>query len=217
MSGDLTRWRVGWDDLRAELDLAKSVVAGYLGAAMARVPPFEMTLEEQRRELAPLRVDMSVAVVRAKNPFNVGTIIRVAHSFLVREIYLIGTEAYYERASMGMHRYENIVQCADEDAFLEAIAARPLVSVERDAATNTIWQAEYPSDCVLLLGSENDGVPEKLLQASSQVVSIPMYGINHSFPVSVAAGMVLCEWARRRDPRGGECGIAGVPGTRPLV
>jgi hypothetical protein len=28
-----------------------------------------------------------------------------------------------------------------------------------------------------------------------------MYGINHSYPVAIAAGMVLCEWARRRDPR----------------
>jgi tRNA G18 (ribose-2'-O)-methylase SpoU len=184
---------------------------------MARVPSFDMSLDEQRRELAALRVDMSVAVVRAKNPFNVGTIIRVAHSFMVREIFLIGSEPYYERASMGMHRYENIVKCADEDAFLEAVAGRPLVSVERDAATTTIWQAEFPERCVLIFGSENDGVPDKLLAASSHVLSIPMYGINHSFPVSVAAGMVLCEWARRRDPRGGVCGPDGAPGTRPLV
>ena len=57
---------------------------------------------------------------------------------------------------------------------------------------------------VLLFGSENDGVPPRLLEAASEVIAIPMYGVNHSFPVSVAAGMVLCEWARRRDPRGGQ-------------
>ena len=145
---------------------------------MAKVPPFDMPMAERRRLLAPLRVDMSVAVVRAKNPFNVGAIIRVAHSYLVREVFLVGTEPYYERASMGMQRYENIVDCEDE--------------------------ATFPSDVVLLFGSENDGVPPRLLEASSQVIAIPMYGVNHSFPVSVAAGMVLCEWARRRDPRGGQ-------------
>jgi hypothetical protein len=42
----------------------------------------------------------------------------------------------------------------------------------------------------------------ELLAAARDVVAIPMYGINHSFPVTVAVGMVLCEWARRRDPRG---------------
>jgi len=171
---------------------------------MAKVPPFDMPMAERRRLLAPLRVDMSVAVVRAKNPFNVGAIIRVAHSYLVREVFLVGTEPYYERASMGMQRYENIVDCEDEATFLERVGDRPIVAVERDHAETSLWQATFPSDVVLLFGSENDGVPPRLLEASSQVIAIPMYGVNHSFPVSVAAGMVLCEWARRRDPRGGQ-------------
>lgn len=166
-----------------------------------KVAPFEMSPDEVRRELAPLRAGLSVAVVRAKNPFNVGAIIRVAHSFLVREIILIGTEPYYQRASMGMHRYETIVSCQDDEAFLELIGERPLFAVERDHATHTLWQVDYPDDVVLLFGNEDDGIPVRLLQAATEVVAIPMYGINHSFPVAIAAGMVLCEWARRRDPR----------------
>jgi tRNA G18 (ribose-2'-O)-methylase SpoU len=167
-----------------------------------RVPPFELDIEEQRRLLEPLRNDLSVAVVRAKNPFNVGAIIRVAHSFLVREIFLVGTEPYYERASMGMHRYETILEPPDEEAFLAAVAGRPIVAVERDHAKTTLWEVDFPRDVVLLFGNEDEGVPPRLLEAAATVVAIPMYGVNHSFPVAVAAGMVLCEWARRRDPRG---------------
>src|ERR1700759_4253606 len=99
-----------------------------------KVPPFGLSTREIRDELQPLRSDFSVAVCRAKNPFNIGAIIRVAHSFLVKEIFLIGSEPYYERAAMGMQKYENIVECADERAFLEAVAGRPLVGVERDHA-----------------------------------------------------------------------------------
>jgi tRNA G18 (ribose-2'-O)-methylase SpoU len=168
-----------------------------------KVEPFAGSIDEQRRALAELRVDMSIAVIRAKNPFNVGAIIRVAHSYLVREIFLVGTEPYYRRASMGMHRYENIVECRDEDSFLEQVGERPLFSIERDNADTTIWQVAYPRDVVLLFGNEDEGIPPRLLEASARVVAIPMYGINHSFPVSVAAGMAMCEWARRRDPRGG--------------
>jgi tRNA G18 (ribose-2'-O)-methylase SpoU len=36
----------------------------------------------------------------------------------------------------------------------------------------------------------------------SEVVAIPMYGINHSYPVAVAAGMAMAEWARRRYAAG---------------
>jgi tRNA G18 (ribose-2'-O)-methylase SpoU len=77
------------------------------------------------------------------------------------------------------------------------------VGVERDHARTTLWEAELPKDLVFIFGSENDGVPPALLAACSQVIAIPMYGINHSYPVAMAASMVMCEWARRRDPRGG--------------
>ena len=65
-----------------------------------KVPAFEMPLEEIRASLDKLRRPLSIAVLRARNPFNVGAIIRVAHSFLVREIILVGSERYYERGAM---------------------------------------------------------------------------------------------------------------------
>ena len=168
-----------------------------------KVTPFGLSTDEIKSELASLRNDFSIAVVRAKNPFNVGAIIRVAHSFLVREIFLIGSEPYYERAAMGMHKYETIVECPDERSFLDAAAGRPLIGVERDHATTSLWEASMPPGLIFVFGSENDGVPPSLLSACAEVLAIPMYGINHSYPVAIAAGMVMCEWARRRDPRAG--------------
>ena len=76
---------------------------------MAKVPPLGMPLEEIREELDRIRHPFSVAIRRSKNPFNVGGVIRTAHSFLVKEIFLIGSEKFYRKGSMGMQRYENIV------------------------------------------------------------------------------------------------------------
>lgn len=171
-----------------------------------KIPPFGMSADEIRRELAPIRNDFSVAVCRAKNPFNIGAIIRVAHSFLVREIFLVGTEPFYERAAMGMQKYETIRECPDEASFLESVRGRPLLGVERDHAKSVLWQAPMPKNLVFLFGSENEGLPPALLEACDDVIAIPMYGINHSYPVAVAAGMILCEWARRNDPRGRPAG-----------
>jgi tRNA G18 (ribose-2'-O)-methylase SpoU len=164
-----------------------------------KVAPFEMATAEIRDSLAGLRRPMSVAILRARNPFNVGAIIRVAHSFLAREIILVGTEPYYERASMGMERYETIVTLPDEAAFLEYVRARghKLVVFEKEAARVDLWHADLPEDCVMLFGSETTGVPDELVAAADLVVGIPMYGINHSFPVTVAAGIAMAEWTRR--------------------
>lgn len=166
-----------------------------------KIPPFGLSTEEIRAELATIRNDFSIAVCRAKNPFNIGAMIRVSHSFLVKEIFLIGTEPFYERAAMGMQKYETIVECADERDFLDATRGRPLIGVERDYARRTLWDAPMPKDLVFVFGSEDDGIPAAILEACSDVVAIPMYGINHSYPVAVACGMVLCEWARRWEAR----------------
>ena len=164
-----------------------------------KVPAFEMPLEEIRASLETLRRPLSIAVLRARNPFNVGAIIRVAHSFLVREIVLVGTEPYYERAAMGMARYENITEIADEATFLARARAEgwPLIVFEREVATADVWHAELPEESVLVFGSEAEGVPAEIIAAAQQVVAIPMYGINHSFPVTVAAGIAMAEWTRR--------------------
>jgi len=168
-----------------------------------KVEPFHLSTDEIREELSGIRHPFSIAVCRAKNPFNIGAIIRTAHSFLVREIFLVGTEPWYERAAMGMTKYETIVECPDEQTFLDAVRGRPLIGVERDHARTTLWEAKMPDDLVFLFGSENDGLSEPLLAACTEILAIPMYGINHSYPVAIAAGMTMCEWARRRDPRGG--------------
>ena len=165
------------------------------------VPPFEMTTTEIKRELDRLRTPLRIAVQRSKNPFNVGAIIRVAHSFLVREIILIGEEPYYERASMGMEKYENITKVADEAAFLTRVHSEGLrvVAIEKDhPEVRGLWTYDFPQDgCVLVFGSENEGVSPELLAAADAVVAIPMFGINHSYPVSVAAGIAMAEWSRR--------------------
>ena len=163
------------------------------------VPPLDLPIEEVRRSLNSLRRPLRIAILRARNPFNVGAIIRVAHSFLVREILLIGDTPYYQRASMGMERYENIVEIPTEADFLTRAHDNDwkLVVFEREHSTADLWNADIPEDCVMVFGSEVAGVTPDILAAAHLVVGIPMYGINHSFPVTVAAGIAMAEWTRR--------------------
>jgi tRNA G18 (ribose-2'-O)-methylase SpoU len=159
---------------------------------MALSPPLNATPEEVKDALAPLRNDFAVALHAAENPFAVGAVIRVAHSFLAREIVLIGDAPWYEKASMGMEKYETIVRVEDDARFLDHVAGRPLWAVEKDAATTTLHAVDaFPSDVVLLFGSERFGIPRSLLARA-------IYGVNHSLPLAVAAGIAMSEWARRR-------------------
>jgi tRNA G18 (ribose-2'-O)-methylase SpoU len=164
--------------------------------------PLDSDPEEVRAVLAPLRHDFTVALHAAENAFAVGAIIRVAHNFLAREIVLIGDAPYYEKASMGMEKYETVTRVADEQAFLAHVGKRPLWAIEKDHATTSLHGLDalggFPRDVVLLFGSERFGIPEALIGRASVVVGIPIYGVNHSLPLAVAAGIVMNEWARRK-------------------
>jgi len=182
---------------------------------MALVPPLDLPPEEVRSLLEPLRNRLSVAVYNCQNAFSIGAIIRVSHSFLVREILIIGQAPWYEKASMGMQRYENVVELADDDAFFRHAAGRPIWSVEKDHATMGLYEVpSYPDDVILVMGSERAGLPPAILERSEVVLGIPMYGVNHSFPVAVATGIVLSDWARRRYAAGTT--IAGPGLTKAL-
>jgi tRNA G18 (ribose-2'-O)-methylase SpoU len=166
---------------------------------MALVPPLDTPAQDVRAALLPLRNDFSVALAAPGNAFAVGAVIRVAHSFLAREIFVVGGEDYYRKAAMGMHKYETVVHLAGAEDLLRATAGRPLWAVEKDHARRSICAIErFPPRVVLLFGSERFGVPRELIDRADDVVGIPMYGVNHSLPVAVAAGIAMHEWARRR-------------------
>jgi tRNA G18 (ribose-2'-O)-methylase SpoU len=166
---------------------------------MALPIPLDASTEEVRNALAPLRNDFSIALYAAENAFAVGAIIRVAHNFLAREIILVGDAPYYEKASMGMEKYESIVRVDDDAALLAHAGDRPLWCVEKDAATTSLYDVtEFPRDVVLVFGSERSGIPKPLTDRAATTIGIPIYGVNHSLPLAVAAGIVMSEWCRRR-------------------
>ncbi len=165
---------------------------------MALRTPIDESTDEIREALRPLRRDFSVAVVAAGNEFAIGAIIRVAHSFLAREIILVGCEPHYEKASMGMAKYETIVRLADERAFADYAKGRPVFAFERETAMQSIYTLEaFPPGVILLFGSERFGLSSNLLHSADKVLAIPMHGVNQSFPLAIAAGIAMSEWSRR--------------------
>lgn len=165
---------------------------------MALSPPLDGSPDDIRAALRPLRNDFTIALHAADNPFAIGAIIRVAHSYLAREIVLIGAGDWYAKASMGMEKYESIVRVDDDEAFLAHVAGRPLWAIEKDDATRSIHAVErFPPGVVLLFGSERFGIPRALLERADTTLAIPIYGVNHSLPLAVAAGITMNEWARR--------------------
>src|ERR1700683_192702 len=87
---------------------ASPALRGRMWSPMPLPTPLDASPEQVREVLAPLRNDFSIALMSPGNAFAAGAIIRVAHSYLAREIFVVGAGQWYAKASMGMQKYETI-------------------------------------------------------------------------------------------------------------
>jgi 23S rRNA (guanosine2251-2'-O)-methyltransferase len=69
-------------------------------------------------------------------------------------------------------------------------------------------QVAYATPTVIVLGGEGKGLHEQVKKHCDALVRIPLAGKISSLNVSVAAGVVLFEWKRRREK-------VPVPGADP--
>jgi TrmH family RNA methyltransferase len=148
--------------------------------------------------------DLVVALVGVSDPGNLGTIIRTADSAGARAVVLVGqtTDPFHPgavKASMGSLFALPLLHLADEAALLAWGRSQGATLVATSAhAAESAWTVQPRWPLMLLLGSEREGVPERLLSAADHRVAIPMWGSATSLNLAVAAGILLFEMRRRQ-------------------
>lgn len=152
--------------------------------------------------LAPRRRPYELAVYSSENYFNFGAIVRTAHCFLCRKIWMIDFDKFYKKASMGTHKYENIEKVSLNE-FLEINSNRNIVLFERreGIAFQSIFDFDYPDNPILFFGSEKFGVPDEIIN-KFPVVSIPMEGIHNDLNMAVAASIVMFDFVSKGERNG---------------
>lgn len=178
---------------------------------MTQRPDLSMFSKEEIKEtLNEIRHDFSVAIFGTDNYFNGGAIVRTAHQFLVKEIILVDCPKIYEKATMGTHKWENIIHLTMADFLQRFLPTQNVILFERrpDLASESLVDYEFPSNPVFCFGNEKTGIPDELIQAAAKskqenpstghVVSIPQFGIQNDLNLACAAGIVMYDWVAKK-------------------
>ena len=143
----------------------------------------------------------TVVLDRLQDAGNVGSILRSAAAFGVRQVLAIkGTAGLWSpkvlRAGMGAHFGLRLLEGLSlED--LDALAV-PLVATSSHAE-QPVHRARLDAPLAWVLGHEGRGVQEALLARCQQTVLIPQPGGEESLNVAAAAAVCLYETARQRE------------------
>ena len=149
-----------------------------------------------------------IALDRVRDPGNLGTIMRTADAVGAKGIILIDecTDPYSleaVRASMGAIFNVKLVQ-TDNAHFRAFAAAFPgqLIGTALPASEDyrlANWQAPL----ILLMGNEQAGLPQTLMDACDQLVRMPMQGRSDSLNLAVSTGVALYEYLRHQPADSG--------------
>ncbi len=139
---------------------------------------------------------LEIAVDNVERDFNMGTIVRSANAFGVRQVHVVGRRQWNKRGAMATDKYLHVNYYADIDEFIAAMAGKTLVAVDNVDGSQPLAVATLPLNAVLLFGAEGPGIRPELLARADSIVKIPQYGSTRSLNVGVAAGIVMYEWTR---------------------
>jgi TrmH family RNA methyltransferase len=159
----------------------------------------------EERGLSDLAVTpraLFVALHETGNPGNLGAILRSMDAVAANGLIILGnaTDPYHPtaiKASMGAIFTIPVVRALTIQALLSWCRAHDIGVVTTSTQANVDhWSARYPEPCLLLFGSEGQGLPAVRLQAGDLAVRIPMQGHVDSLNLAIATGILLYEVRR---------------------
>ena len=148
--------------------------------------------------------EMLVVLDGVEDPHNLGAIVRTAHAagagaVIVPERRAAGVTDVVAKAAAGALEHLPVVRVTNVNRALEDLKERGMWIYGLDErGTEDYDQIDYAQKSVLVLGGEGHGLHEQVRKNCDVLVRIPMAGKISSLNVSVAAGVVLFEWRRRR-------------------
>ena len=157
-----------------------------------------LTNEQVFSKLSKNRAPLEIAIENVEHDFNIGSIVRTANSFNVAKVHIIGKKKYNRRGAMCTDKYLEIVHHPTIESFLKSQKNRELVAIENNTPRAKALQGKkFTKNTTLMFGSENNGISDELLEASSDVRFIESFGSTRSVNVGVAAGIAMYEYARQ--------------------
>ncbi len=147
---------------------------------------------------------MVVVLDGVEDPHNLGAIIRTAHaagagSVVIPERRAAGLTDVVAKAAAGALEHLPVARVTNINRTLEDLKQRGFWIYGLDErGTEDYDRVEYATPAAFVLGGEGKGLHEQARRHCDVLVRIPLEGRISSLNVSVAAGIVLFEWKRRR-------------------
>lgn len=152
------------------------------------------------------KLPLIVVLDNVRSLHNVGSVFRTCDAFRIEAVYLCGITATppapeIHKTALGAedsvewHYFENATE-AVKQLQEQGVWVYSIEQVEGSTLLQSM-QIEQDKKYAVIFGNEVKGVQQDVVDMSNGCLEIPQFGTKHSLNVSVTAGMVIWEFARK--------------------
>jgi tRNA G18 (ribose-2'-O)-methylase SpoU len=131
--------------------------------------------------------------------YNIGGFFRLADAVAAAKVYLCGgcavpPDPKIVKASVGTYKlvpWEYKKTAGEAIRELKKIKGMSVMAVEQSPVSRDYRTKKYRFPLAFVFGHETDGITPATLALTDAVIELPMYGLNKSLNVMVAAGIAL--------------------------
>ena len=155
---------------------------------------------------ASSKLPLVVVLYNVRSLHNVGSVLRSCDAFRVEAVYLCGItatppSAEIHKTALGAEdsvTWKYFAETTDAVDELHAHATKVL-AVEQVAGSTMLQKLQTTEGqrYAVVLGNEGKGVQQAVVDRCDGCLEIPQFGTKHSLNVSVAAGIVVWEFAKK--------------------
>lgn len=148
--------------------------------------------------------ELLIVLDGVEDPHNLGAIVRTANAagagaVIIPERRAAGLTETVAKSAAGALEHVPVVRVGNVNRALEQLKKEGYWIYGLDERGDQDHDlVDYASPTVFVLGGEGHGLHQLVRENCDVLVRIPMAGKIPSLNVSVAAGVVMFEWARRR-------------------
>ncbi|MFV0390608.1 MAG: RNA methyltransferase [Paludibacteraceae bacterium] len=152
------------------------------------------------------KLPLVVVLDNVRSLHNVGSVFRTADAFLVESVYLCGItstppHAEIHKTALGAEDTVNWIYAADTLTVVKKLkdAGYTLLAIEQAEGSTLLddFHLYTGMKYAVVLGNEVKGVQQEVVSACDNCIEIPQFGTKHSLNVSVTAGIVIWEFAKK--------------------
>ena len=134
------------------------------------------------------------------DPGNAGTIIRTAHWFGWDGVILTKNSVDIfnpkTRSAAKGSLFHSPVRYCENATVLLSDSSKLIYGAFMDG--ENIYNAKTEEGCILIIGSEANGISEELIPLIQNKISIPKIGGGESLNAGIAAAILMSEWAKNK-------------------